>query len=167
MLVIGVDCGTARTGYGVISSDGHRHLLLTAGTIVSPARRPLPERLLTIASGLRRVIREQAPEAAAVEGVFHAVNARSALSLAHVRGIALLALAEAGLAVGEYSPLEVKMSVAGYGHAEKTQVQRMVHSLLALDTGRIGSQDACDALAVAICHATHLSASRRLEEVRR
>jgi crossover junction endodeoxyribonuclease RuvC len=71
-------------------------------------------------------------------------------------------LAEAGLAVGEYSPLEVKMSVAGYGHAEKSQVQRMVHSLLALETGRVGSQDACDALAVAICHATHLGTNRRM-----
>ncbi|MBK9166334.1 MAG: crossover junction endodeoxyribonuclease RuvC [Bryobacterales bacterium] len=162
MLVLGVDCGTARTGYGVICSDGREHRLRAAGTIVTQAKRPLPERLLAIAGELRRVIRDEAPDAAAVEGVFHAVNARTALSLAHVRGIALLALAEAGLAVGEYSPLEVKMSVAGYGRAEKSQVQRMVHSLLALETGHVGSEDACDALAVAICHATHLSANQRM-----
>lgn len=93
------------------------------------------------------------PEVVAVEEVFHAVNAKSALKLAHVRGVALLLAAEAGLVVSEYSPLEVKISVVGYGRAEKHQVQMMVHSLL--DIGpQFDSFDATDALAVAICHGT-------------
>ena len=96
-----------------------------------------------------------------MEQVFVSVNARSALKLAHVRGIVLLAIAEAGLGVGEYSPLEVKTSVVGYGRAEKQQVQLMVQSILGLPA-KIESKDACDALAVAICHATHVSTSRRL-----
>ena len=89
-----------------------------------------------------------------MEEVFHAINAKSALKLAHVRGVALLLAAEAGLGVSEYSPLEVKVSVVGYGRAEKRQVQMMVHSLLGTEQ-QIESFDATDALAVAICHATH------------
>jgi crossover junction endodeoxyribonuclease RuvC len=101
-----------------------------------------------------------------VEGVFYAVNAKSALKLAHVRGVALLVIGEAGLGLAEYSPLEVKMSVVGYGRAEKGQVQLMVRSLLQLSEV-IASEDASDALAIAICHATHEATSRRLaREVR-
>ena len=97
-------------------------------------------------------MREFQPEAVAIEEVFHASNVKTALKLAHVRGIALLAAAQAGLPVGEYSPLEVKTSVVGYGRAEKNQVQTMVASLLAIAEPL--SEDASDALAVAICHAT-------------
>ena len=96
-----------------------------------------------------------------MEEVFHAVNVKTALKLAHVRGIAMLVVAEAGLEMGEYSPLEVKSSVVGYGRAEKRQVQLMVRSLLGLDQ-IIESEDACDALAVAICHATRESTNSRL-----
>ena len=159
MRVLGIDCGTQRTGYGVIESDGHDHRLVAAGVIRTNPRRPLETRLLEIAARLRDLIREHTPEAAAVEEVFLAVNAGSALKLAHVRGIALLAAAEAGLGVGEYSPAEIKLSVVGYGRAEKYQVQTMVQSLLRLP-GKIESEDACDALAVAICHATHGLAGR-------
>jgi crossover junction endodeoxyribonuclease RuvC len=123
---------------------------------------PLQERLLVIASGLREVIREHQPEAVAVEQVFHAANTKTALKLAHVRGVALLAAAEAGLELGEYSPLEIKSSVVGYGRAEKSQVQMMVGSLLHLDQP-IASEDASDALAAAICHATKQSVLRRIE----
>ena len=96
-----------------------------------------------------------------MEEVFYAANVKTALKLAHVRGVALLAIAEAGLELAEYSPLEVKTSVVGYGRAEKSQVQMMVQSLLRLPEA-IESEDACDALAVAICHATHEATSRRL-----
>ena len=102
-----------------------------------------------------------APEAGAVEGVFYSANVKTALKLAHVRGVALLAIAEAGMELAEYSPLEVKISVVGYGRAEKSQVQLMVRSLLGLPEA-IESEDASDALAVAICHATHEATSRRL-----
>ena len=155
MRILGVDCGTERTGFGVIESDGRSHRLLDAGVIKTSPKSPLSERLLLIASGLRAVIVAHAPESAAVEAVFHAVNTQTALKLAHVRGVALLVLAEAGLAVGEYSPLEIKTSVVGYGRAEKEQVQMMVRSLLKLDE-IIKSQDASDALAAAICHANQV-----------
>jgi len=163
MRVLGIDCGAERTGYGVIDTDGRRHRLVAAATIVTSPRRPFETRLLDIARGLREVIRQYSPDAAAVEEVFHAANAKTALKLAHVRGVALLAVAEAGLELGEYSPLTVKTSVVGYGRAEKHQVQRMVHALVGPE-GSIDSQDACDAVAVAICHATHQSTARRLSK---
>ena len=163
MRVLGIDCGSERTGYGVIESDGVQHRLLAAGTIRTSPKRPFEKRLLEISEGLRSLIREHAPQAAAVEEVFFAANVKTALKLAHVRGIALLAVAEAGMELAEYSPLEVKTSVVGYGRAEKSQVKLMVRSLLALPEA-IESEDACDALAVAICHATHES-TRRLAHV--
>ncbi len=161
MRVLGIDCGSERTGYGVIESDGAQHRLLIAGVIRTSPKSPFEARLLQIAIGLRGLIRDHAPESAAVEGVFHAVNVKTALKLAHVRGIALLSVAEAGIALAEYSPLEVKMSVVGYGRAEKCQVQMMVQSLLRLPA-ILESEDASDALAVAICHATRASTARRL-----
>jgi crossover junction endodeoxyribonuclease RuvC len=158
--VLGIDCGSERTGYGVIESDGAAHRMLAAGVIRTSPKRPFADRLLEIATQLRVLIRLHLPEAAAVEEVFHAVNAKTALKLAHVRGVVLLAAAESGLQIAEYSPLEVKMSVVGYGRAEKCQVQVMVQSLLGLRE-MIESEDACDALAVAICHATRESTMRR------
>ena len=168
MHVLGIDCGTERTGYGVIDTDGRTHRLVVAGVIRTSPKDSLERRLREIARGLREVICEHRPEAGAVEEVFHAVNVKTALKLAHVRGVALLAIAEAGIEFGEYSPLEVKMSVVGYGRAEKHQVQVMVHSLLGIEHSKehgIESEDACDAVAVAICHATHQSTARRLMKV--
>jgi crossover junction endodeoxyribonuclease RuvC len=127
--------------------------MVAAGCIRSSARDPLERRLLNIAGGLRTLIAEYRPDMAAVEEVFFAVNAKSALKLSHVRGVALLLIAEASIAFAEYSPLEVKMSVVGYGRAEKSQVQKMVASLLNL-AAPLESEDASDALAIAICHAT-------------
>ena len=155
MRVLGIDCGTERTGYGVIDSDGRAHCLVAAGCIRSSTRDPLEKRLLNIAGGLRSLFTEYKPDYAAVEEVFFAVNAKSALKLSHVRGVALLTVAEAAVGFAEYSPLEVKMSVVGFGRAEKSQVQRMVASILRLREP-IASEDACDALAIAICHATHV-----------
>ena len=155
MRVLGIDCGTERTGYGVIDSDGRAHCLVASGCIRSSTRDPLEKRLLNIAGELRSLFMEYKPDYAAVEEVFFAVNAKSALKLSHVRGVALLTVAEAAVSFAEYSPLEVKMSVVGYGRAEKSQVQRMVASLLQLRE-LIASEDACDALAIAICHATHV-----------
>lgn len=161
MRVMGIDCGSERTGYGLIESDGIGHRLLVAGVIRTSPKTPFERRLAEISSGLRALIREHAPESAAVEEVFHAANVKTALKLAHVRGIALLAIADAGVAFAEYSPLEVKMSVVGYGRAEKCQVQLMVQSLLGLPQ-IVESEDAADALAVAICHATREFTGRRL-----
>ncbi|MFN3327016.1 MAG: crossover junction endodeoxyribonuclease RuvC [Bryobacteraceae bacterium] len=165
MRVLGIDCGAERTGFGIIDSDGRTHRLVTAGVIRTKASAPFESRLLEIGSGLRSLIESYTPEAAAVEGLFYAANVKSVLKLAHVRGVALLALAEAGLAVGEYSPMEIKSSVVGYGRAEKSQVQLMVRSLLGLEE-EIASEDASDAVAVAICHANHTASKLRLESVR-
>ncbi len=118
-------------------------------------------RLGRIHEGLAEVLQQFRPQVVAIEEVFHAANVRTALQLAHVRGVALLAAAQAGLPVGEYSALEVKRSVVGYGRAEKRQVQSMVASLLGLAAPPT-SEDAADALAVAICHATHASFESRL-----
>ncbi len=164
MLVLGVDCGTQRTGYGVIDSDGGGHRLIVAGVISTAAADPFERRLAEIARGLREVIGRHALSAAAVEQVFYAANVRTALKLAHVRGVALLAIAEAGLPLGEYSPLEIKTSVVGYGQAGKRQVHVMVRSLLGLESA-IESEDACDALAVAICHATNAATRSKFEGV--
>ena len=161
MRVLGIDCGSERTGYGVIESDGTGHRMIVAGVIRTSPRSPFEARLLEIATKLRSVIGEYRPESAAVEEVFYSANVKTALKLAHVRGVALLAVAEAGVGFAEYSPLEIKTSVVGYGRAEKSQVQMMVQSLLSL-AETIQSEDACDALAVAICHATHESTARRL-----
>jgi crossover junction endodeoxyribonuclease RuvC len=159
--VLGIDCGSERTGYGVIDSDGASHRLVAAGVIRTNTKDTFERRLLAIAGGLRQVIGEHAPERAAVEGVFYSANVKTALKLAHVRGVALLAVAEAGVPLAEYSPMEVKTSVVGYGRAEKSQVQLMIRSILRL-AAPIESEDACDALAVAICHATHVSVSLKL-----
>jgi crossover junction endodeoxyribonuclease RuvC len=159
--VLGIDCGSEKTGYGVIDSDGSQHRMVAAGVIRTNTKWAFERRLLVIASGLRQLIGEHAPESAAVEGIFCSANVKTALKLAHVRGVALLAIAEAGIALGEYSPMEVKISVVGYGRAEKSQVQMMIRSILRL-TEPIESEDACDALAVAICHATRESTTRKL-----
>jgi crossover junction endodeoxyribonuclease RuvC len=135
--------------------------MVAAGVIRTNTKWPFEKRLLEIAKGLRGLILEHTPELAAVEGVFFSANVKTALKLAHVRGVALLAIAESGMPLAEYSPLEVKTSVVGYGRAEKSQVQMMIRTLLRL-AEPIDSEDACDALAVAICHATHESTSRRL-----
>ena len=159
MRILGIDCGTERTGWGVIVSDGRKHRVLAHGVIRAAASKPLEQRLALIAQGLRNVLQDHQPEAAAVEEVFYSQNVKTALKLAHVRGVALLAIAEAQIALGEYSPLTIKTSVVGYGRAEKQQVQMMVRTLTGFQ-GAIETEDASDALAVAICHATmHLRAA--------
>ena len=158
--MLGIDCGSQRTGYGVIDSDGSLHHMLVSGVIRTSPKEAFQKRLLEIAEGLRGLVREYSPEIAAVEEVFYAVNVKTLLKLSHVRGVALLVAAEAGMELAEYSPLEIKTSVVGYGRAEKRQVQLMVQSLLRLPD-IVESEDASDALAVAICHATRESTVRR------
>ena len=155
MRILGIDCGSERTGYGVIDTDGRRHRLVTYGVVRTSPKAAFAGRLGKIHTGICDVIASERPEAVAVEEVFHSVNAKSALKLAHVRGVALLCAAQHELPVGEYSPLEIKGAVVGYGRAEKSQVQMMVASLLGLSEAP-SPHDAADALAVALCHATQL-----------
>lgn len=154
MRIFGVDPGSRVTGYGVISAEGSRLRCLDYGKIEALAARgdnSLAVRLRRIHEALVQLIERHAPDAMAVEEVFHAVNVQSALKLGHARGVVLLAAAEAGIPVLEYSALAVKKSVVGYGRAEKSQVQMMVKTLLRLS--QIPQpHDAADALAVAICH---------------
>ncbi len=158
MRIVGIDCGTERTGYGVIDSDGRRHTLVVCGVVRTSPKVSLDLRLLAIARELREIVARHAPQACAIEEVFYSQNVKTTLKLAHVRGVAMLVAAEAGLELGEYSPLEVKSSVVGYGRAEKQQVQLMIKNLLNLDATQ--PEDASDALAVAICHATRTVAAQ-------
>jgi crossover junction endodeoxyribonuclease RuvC len=152
VIILGVDPGSLRTGYGAIDSDGRRLRLVERGVLAPPAKLALPERLRILHAGLSGLIRRLRPELMAVEDVFHAVNARSALVLGHVRGVALLAGAEAGLQVLAFSPATVKAQLTGYGRAEKGQVALMVSRILALPEQEPPG-DATDALAVALCSA--------------
>lgn len=158
--VLGIDPGSDVTGYGVIDSDGNRHALVEYAGIKTPSRVPFSERLLIIGQKIEEVIARLQPHACAVEETFYAVNVKSALKLGHVRGAVLLVAAKAGVQVFEYSPLEVKSALVGYGRAEKRQVQSMVRRLLELST-EPEPLDASDALAVAICHANTASTLAR------
>ena len=151
MRIFGIDPGSERTGYGCVESDGRRHRLVTCGAITAPPGAGLPQRLSRIYRELSAQLRAAQPDCVAIENLFHAVNARSALKLGHARGVAMLAAVEAGCDVVEYTPAEVKRAVVGYGRAEKPQVQMMVKLLLGLAAAP-SPHDAADALAVAICH---------------
>ncbi len=154
MRILGIDCGSQITGYGVIESDGTAHSLIASGVIRTHAGDPLPLRLLDIGRRLREIVAEFKPDEAAVEDTFQAVNARSALKLTHVRGVTLFVMAEAGLPVGEYAPAKIKATVVGHGRADKEQVAWMLRALLRLE-GEFATPDASDAVAVAVCHAVH------------
>jgi crossover junction endodeoxyribonuclease RuvC len=149
--VFGIDPGSERTGYGCLETDGSRHRLIVCGAVSTSPRASFPEKLLLIHQTLRRLLAEQRPDCVAVENVFYAKNVRSALTLGHARGVALLAAVEGGYPLFEYTPAEIKRTVVGYGRAEKAQVGEMVRLLLGLDEVPT-PHDASDALAVAICH---------------
>lgn len=151
MLVLGIDPGTAATGYGLVSKEGDELTLVVYGTVNTPRHMPLPQRLQTVYRELGEIISQHRPDAVAVERLFFSKNARTALSVGQAQGVALLAAAEAGVPTHEYTPLQVKQSVVGYGRATKAQVQQLVKMLLALDSVP-QPDDAADAIAVAVCH---------------
>ncbi len=159
--VLGIDPGTAITGYGVVEVRNRSLISIAHGVIATPPRRPFPLRLQAIHQALQAIIRQHRPECAVVEGLFFAKNVRTALQLGHARGAALLAVVDGGLDVFEYSPLEVKSALTGAGRASKEQVQRMVASLLGISSG-IPATDATDALALAICHIHGVGLQKRL-----
>lgn len=163
--VLGIDPGTAALGYGVVEEQQGTLVCAGYGCLHTPAGMPLAERLLHLYRNLRQLVREYAPSAVAVEEVFFCRNQRSAFAVGQARAVALLAAAEAGLPVYEYSPLQVKMAVVGYGRATKVQVQDMVARCLALES-QPRPQDAADALAVAVCCLLYHQTVSRLEEAR-
>jgi crossover junction endodeoxyribonuclease RuvC len=159
MRVLGIDCGTECTGYGVVElCRDDRLVCITSGAIKVPLRAPMPVRLSRISKRLQELIAEYLPDRVAIEDVFYARNVKSALKLGQVRGVAMLAAASAGLEVAEYAPLAIKSAVVGYGRAEKRQVQQMVMRLLNLREVPEPA-DVADALAIAICH-LHTAATK-------
>jgi crossover junction endodeoxyribonuclease RuvC len=149
--IFGIDPGSGRTGYGCVETDGRRYRLVACGAIVATAGDPFPQRLARIHRELTRMLATCRPECVAVENLFHGINPRSALTLGHARGVAMLAAVEAGCEIVEYTPAEVKRAVVGYGRADKRQMQQMIKMLLGLDAPP-SPHDAADALAVALCH---------------
>ena len=152
MLAIGIDPGTATTGYGLVREDDDGKLaVVDFGVVLTTPEFPMPERLLNMYRQLKEILLLHRPDSGAVEKLFFARNSRTAISVGQGRGVVLLALAEAGLQVAEYTPMEVKQAVAGYGGADKLQIQEMVRLLLGLEYIP-KPDDAADALAIAICH---------------
>ncbi len=164
MLILGIDPGTAVTGYGVVRA-GTTHTLVECGVIRTKADAPLPKRLHDISEGVREVIARHRPAAMAVESAFYAKNVRTTLVLGHARGVILLAGEEAQVAIHEYPPAEIKKAVVGTGAATKTQVQLMVAQLLRLKTPPQPA-DAADAVAAALTCAMRLSTQRALAAAR-
>jgi len=160
MRVLGIDPGSRITGYGIVEKQGNRLIHIDNGAIQVGTRENFSSRLEGIYAGLQQLIAEYQPEAAAIEQIFVSRNVSSALKLGHARGAAMLAAVHGGLDVHEYTAMQVKSAVVGYGRAAKGQVQQMVKALLNLP--EIAQEDASDALAVAICHAHSAGLTQRL-----
>jgi crossover junction endodeoxyribonuclease RuvC len=150
-VALGIDPGTAIVGYSVVMARGNEFRMLVCDVITTPAKMILPQRLQIIYEGLSEVIAKYQPQEAAMEELFFAKNARTAMSVGHARGVVMLALANGGLSIAEYTPKQVKQAVTGYGGADKNQVGEMVRMILKLPTVP-KPDDAADAAAVAICH---------------
>ncbi len=161
MRILGIDPGTATTGFGVITSEGERLMWLDAGVVSTPSGQEMPQRLLTISQELGQLITESKPDLMAVELLFFATNVKTAISVGQARGVVLLAAAQSNLPVIEFTPLQVKQAVTGYGQAGKSQVQEMVKTILKLDQIP-RPDDAADALAVAIAAAQANSLKTKL-----
>ncbi len=151
MLVLGIDPGTATTGYGLVRDTSDGLAVVDFGVIITPAGMKQEQRLLHLYSQLNSIIDLHRPDTGAVEKLFFSRNVTTAITVGQARGVVLLAMAQSNMPVGEYTPMEVKQAVAGYGGADKSQVQQMVRALLGLkDIPK--PDDAADALAIAICH---------------
>jgi crossover junction endodeoxyribonuclease RuvC len=150
-VTLGIDPGTARLGYGLIYGD-QNPTLIDAGVIETWPDQPMPDRLVTLHQSVADLIEEFQPDVLAIEQLFFARNVTTAIAVGQARGVVLLAAAQAGIAVAEYSPSEIKHAIVGYGKADKNQMQEMVRLILGLD--RVPQpDDAADALAIALCHA--------------
>ena len=166
MVVLGVDPGTATTGYGLVKGEGERLSVVDYGCIYTEPNLPTPERLEKIYLDVVELIRRHRPWDLAVEEVFFNRNAKTAIAVGQARGVVMLAAAACGVSVAEYTPLEVKQAITGYGKATKPQMQRMVRLILGLDEDP-SPDDAADALAIAICHIHFMKVDARLKGERR
>lgn len=161
MRILGIDPGYAILGYGVLDMTGNHFSVVTYGSIFTEAKMELPDRLQTLYEGLCQIIETYKPEEAAIEELFFNNNAKTAILVGEARGVAVLACAHGGLKISEYTPLQIKQALVGYGRAEKVQVQSMVKAILHLEAVP-KPDDTADALAAAICHA-HSSGQNRVE----
>jgi len=158
MIILGVDPGIAILGYGIIKYEGNKFTPIDYGAITTDSKMAFPNRLGKLYDGLKQLIQLHKPDAFAVEELFFNKNVKTALTIGHARGVVLLSAFEFGLNIYEYTPLQVKQAVVGYGRAEKQQIQQMVRILLKLDEIP-KPDDVADALAVAICHGHSSSAA--------
>jgi len=166
MIILGIDPGTAVTGYGVVKAVNNTVSWVDAGVIVTDTSAPLHRRLLLIYDGVRGKIEEHAPGRVSIEEAFYGKNVHTTLVLGHARGVAMLAAAQSGCEVAEYSPREIKKSVTGNGNAAKEQVEYMVKMLLKPPVEKM-KQDAYDALAVAMCDFHNMGRSSLLSSVKK
>lgn len=151
MRILGIDPGTGITGFGVIEPEGGKYKMIDAGVIRTPANQSMPLRLQTIYENISEIISEFQPRIMSIEKLFFAQNVTTAMTVSQARGVVLLAAAKAGMDIYEYTPLQIKQAITGYGKAEKTQIQEMVKVLLKLNQTP-KPDDCADALAAAICH---------------
>ena len=161
MRILGIDPGYAILGYGVLDFKGNRFSVVTYGAITTDSKMEMPERLRVLYEQLKNIIDEYKPEEAAIEELFFNNNAKTAILVGEARGVAVLACAEKGLSIGEYTPLQIKQSLVGYGRADKKQVQSMVKAILNLDEVP-KPDDTADAIAAAICHGHSAGNKRKL-----
>lgn len=160
MIILGIDPGLAKTGCGIISMRSDQPKIITYGVISTKKDQSLPIRLKTIYDDIRELCREYKPNVAAIESIFFAANVKTAVAVAQARGVAILATEEGGADIAEYSPLQIKQAIVGYGRASKKQIQEMVKVLLSLDEAP-KPDHAADALAVALTHAFRMKLTIR------
>lgn len=161
MRILGIDPGVAIVGYGVIEYNQNQFKVIDYGKITTPAHTPLPKRLKLVYDGMTQLIETFKPDVVAMEELFFNTNVTTAIAVGHARGVLVLGAENAGVPVSEYTPLQIKQAVTGYGRADKNQVQQMVKMFLNL-TEVPKPDDTADALAVAICHAHSASLSNKL-----
>ena len=163
MRILGIDPGYALMGYGVVEKKGNRFSVVDYGSISTDAGAPMPERLKFLYTSLMDVIAETQPDAAAIEELFYNTNAKTVINVGQARGVAVLACVNSGLNISEYTPLQIKQALVGYGRAEKQQVQQMVKAILGL--AKVPKpDDTADALAVAICHGNSAFSNSRVTD---
>ena len=161
MRILGIDPGYAILGYGILDMKGNKFKVIAYGSILTDNSMEMPQRLKLLYDELSEIIRRYQPEEASIEQLFFNNNAKTAILVGEARGVAVLACAQAGLAISEYTPLQIKQALAGYGRAEKKQVQQMVKTILHLEKVP-KPDDTADALAVAVCHGNSCGAEARM-----
>lgn len=164
MRIIGIDPGYAIMGYGIIDMKGNHFSVVDFGSITTDAKMPMPERLKRLYSSLMDIIALYEPDEASVEELFFNTNAKTAIMVGQARGVAVLACCNSGVEISEYTPLQIKQALVGYGRAEKKQVQEMVRMILHLDEVP-KPDDTADALAAAVCHGHSAGANKRMKKL--